>query len=266
MRGVAIEAGFAAALRSPGAPAPGGLGGGLSVARARRGFDVHCNNVACSIHDALAAAFPVVHALVGADCFRNIALGYLRAHPPRSPVLLAYGGRFPHFIARCAHTAPLPYLPDVARLEWLRLRAFHAADAQTLPPDAFARLIERPETLARTRLQLHPACRWLRAAHAAHSIWHAHQAPDGFDPRSLSDVRLGAPEEALCVRPSLQVEVLRAPPGSSALLVALRNGAPIGHALEQALAGNGPRDLQALLAVLLTPGVVRAFDPKEEPA
>jgi hypothetical protein len=42
----------------------------------------------------------------------------VRIEPPLSPILLKYGGRFPTFIETFRPTSSLPYLADVARLEW----------------------------------------------------------------------------------------------------------------------------------------------------
>ena len=48
---------------------------------------------------------------------------FVRAHPPRSPVLALYGDAFPGFLERFEPVAHLPYLADTARLELCPARA-----------------------------------------------------------------------------------------------------------------------------------------------
>ncbi|MEZ5722575.1 MAG: DNA-binding domain-containing protein [Paracoccaceae bacterium] len=58
-------------------------------------FDVYRNNVVVSLSEALATGFPVVRKLVGEAFFSAMAGVFVRAHPPRSPVLTMYGEGFP---------------------------------------------------------------------------------------------------------------------------------------------------------------------------
>ena len=101
-------------------------------APARR-FRVYRNNVYAGLIDVLAGRFPVVARLVGEEFFRAMARLYVEREPPSSAVLLRYGANFANFIAGFPPAAPVPYLADMAALEWLRHSAYHAADAAALP-------------------------------------------------------------------------------------------------------------------------------------
>jgi uncharacterized protein (UPF0276 family) len=90
--------GFAETLLDPRAPIPAGLRTWNGSDPARR-FDVHRNNVVTSLTAALAATFPVVLELVGADFFQAMAREFVRAAPPASPVLAEYGEAFADFVA-----------------------------------------------------------------------------------------------------------------------------------------------------------------------
>ena len=138
---------FAAALLDPALPAPAGL--------AERRFAVYRNNVTVGLCDALAASFPTVAALVGEDFFYALARDFIRQSPPAGPVLHEYGEGFPAFIAGHAAAGDLPYLPDVARLDWVCLRAYHAADAAPVGIDALAAV--PAAALDGLRLSLHPS-------------------------------------------------------------------------------------------------------------
>lgn len=104
-----------------------------------RRFDVYRNNVAYALSRALAARFPVVERVVGAEFFAAMAQIFLKTGLPQSPVLLEWGKEFPAFLEGFPPLSGLPWLPDVARLELARGAAYHAADAEPLSPEALMR-------------------------------------------------------------------------------------------------------------------------------
>ncbi|MFA7290739.1 MAG: DNA-binding domain-containing protein, partial [Rhodocyclaceae bacterium] len=122
---------FAAALLDPAQPAPAGLITWNGSDPAQR-FGIYRNNVMVSLIEALADTFPVVQTLVGEEFFRAMAREFVRVSPPVSPVLAYYGDEFPAFVEHFPPAASLPYLADVARLEYARVLAFHAADSVPL--------------------------------------------------------------------------------------------------------------------------------------
>jgi hypothetical protein len=89
---------FAAALADPSAAAPAMTQGRLHAPDARR-FAVYRNNVAVGLIGALEARYPVSRRIAGDDLFRAMARAFMRAHRPRSPVMIAYGEEFPEFVA-----------------------------------------------------------------------------------------------------------------------------------------------------------------------
>ncbi len=231
-----------ARLLLQGAAAPAGLAtwNGSDVAQR---YGVYRNNVVVSLIEALGAAFPVVRALVGEDFFSAMARDFVRASPPQSPVLSTYGDEFPDFIALFAPAASLPYLADVARLELLRLGAYHAADADALTPADFTRLgVER---LIDARVRLHPALRLLSSPYAIASMWRAHHGL-----RAWATVDPTTPENALVVRPLFNVEIVALTDGAFALLEILRAGETFAAAVAGAAAAEpafGPDDALSLL-------------------
>jgi Putative DNA-binding domain len=89
---------FAAALGEPSAPPPAMTHGRLGAPDASR-FAVYRNNVAVGLIGALEARYPVSRRIAGDDLFRAMARAFVRAHRPRSPVMIAYGAEFPEFAA-----------------------------------------------------------------------------------------------------------------------------------------------------------------------
>lgn len=165
------QASLAAALFDPGIDPGPMLRLDTGRSGSPRGFDVHRNTVMASLVQALAEGFPSIERLVGAAYFAALAAVFVRAHPPRHPVLLAYGASLPAFLEGFAPVAPLPYLADVARLDGLRRRAWHAADVPALSVESLAGA--NPERLAERRIALHPSVGLLGSAFPARALWQA---------------------------------------------------------------------------------------------
>jgi hypothetical protein len=251
--------GFAAALLDPGHPPPPGLVTWNGSDPAVR-FAVYRNNVAVSLVEALADTFPVTRQLVGPPFFEAMARCFVTTEPPRSPVLTAYGDGFPDFIAGFAPAHALPYLPDLARLELGRVRAYHAPDAESLGTAELAGHLADPDRLPGTRLTLHPSAAVVASAHAIVALWAAHHG-DG----RIEDVDLDRPEWALVLRQGDEVLVLRIPRGAAAFVAALGAGAPLGEATEVAACAEPELDLVETLALLIHQGAIAAWHPPGDP-
>lgn len=258
---------WAELLLEPGACAPPGLRSWNGSDPARR-FAVHRNNVLASLGDALAETFPVLREVVGADCFGALALAFVRQHPPRHPVLADWGEDFgpwlDHIVTRSSDLAALPWLGDLARLEQLRQRCCHAADASALSPQALAGRLAEPARLPHWRPGWHPAAAVWRSRWAVLSLWTAHQRQDPSQPVSLAGLDIHRPEAALLLR-SAADEVLLWPLSASAaaFCAALASGAPFGEAQRLSLAEPGADsfDLVELLTLLLRHGVLVEAPP-----
>ena len=144
---------------------------------APRSIDVHREEVYKALQEANREAVGVTNdALDGASVTDAMAREYARAHRSESGDLNRYGERLADFLDDFPHTADLPYLPDVARMEWLAHRAHFAADAPAFDARALASLED--ERLAQLRLQLAPACALLASAWPLARLWTIHQ--DGY--------------------------------------------------------------------------------------
>ncbi|MEM6677541.1 MAG: DNA-binding domain-containing protein [Pseudomonadota bacterium] len=241
----ARESAFAHALLAPDQPVP------EAVRRAQR-FAVYRNNVVVGLIDALAATYPAIQALVGETFFRAAAREFVLAHPPRSAVLIEWGGAFPDWIATFPPAAGVAYLGDVARLEWAWNRAYNAAEAVPIPIDALAALPS--ESLGATAIALHPSVAIVPAGFPIVSLWA--QATGRVEGTRLD---LGQPEIALIARPEAAVEVRAIDPGTATFLQSLAAGAPIETA---AMAAGGDEALLAeRLAGLFQHGLAIALRP-----
>ena len=251
---------FAAALLDAALPAPPGLTTWNGSDPAHR-FAVYRNNITASLVEALPATFPVTRALIGEAFFNAMAREFITASPPRSRLLAEYGDELPGFIAGFAPAGELPWLADVARVEALRVRAYHAADVRALTAAEFRPLLQQPDRLAETRVTLHPACFWVRTAHATFSLWAAHQHADDHGAPDLSAIDIDVPQDVLITRPALEVHTRCLPAGGADFLDALAAGRPLGESVARAAAVHSEFDPILHLTLLIREGLVSRLLP-----
>ncbi|KAF0228283.1 MAG: hypothetical protein FD175_2064 [Beijerinckiaceae bacterium] len=241
---------FSRALVDPNVPPPSGLrkeGGRIPSRR----FNVYRNNVTVSLCDALAQTFPVVRQMVGDEFFAAMAREFVLVHPPKSPIMSGYGEEFPDFVRAFGPAASLPYLADLARLEFLQVEAFHAADAAPFEPGLLATFVS--EQLADLRFRAHPATRIITSAFAVASLWFAHHGQG-----DLGDIDPARPETVLITRPDFAVRIYRLPQGAFPFFSSVLAGQPLGVGAQEALPGDETFDLPGALALLLESGATEA--------
>lgn len=217
---------------------------------------VYRGNIAGNTHKALADAYPVVVKIVGAEFFEGLAREYLRCYPSVSGDLNEYGGEFARFVAGFSHTLDLPYLPDVARLEWLVHRAHYAADAQ--PFDATRLAAISADAWSGLRPLLAPACALLESPWPLARVWEVHQ--DDYAGEFAVDLDAG-PSRVLIQRPRFRVEVAAVAPGAYKFLQGAEHGDSVAAALAAALGADAGFDLAAALAAWVAAGVITGFEP-----
>ena len=168
-----LQAAFAAHLAGA-APDPALLGavrGGAIPAAAR--LAVYRHHVTTSLAAALATTFPTVVALVGDAFFRRLAGDFVARALPAGPVLGEYGGGLADFLDSWAPAAELPYLADMARLDWAMNLACQAPPAGRLAVADLAALDE--DRLLSLAPGLPPGAALLDSAYPLDRIWQASQ-------------------------------------------------------------------------------------------
>ncbi len=193
--------------------------------RQSRRFNIYRNNRMVSLIDNLTAAYPTVHQLVGDDFFRAVARLYIQKTPPRSPVMAEYGGDFDRFLDAFPNTQGVPYLADIATLEWCRLCSYHAQDAAAVRAEVLSEI--SPESLESTCFSMHPSLFLVSSQWPVGSIWSA-IANNADQPV----VDMNRAEEVMVVRAEHTVSVQILPADGAELLKQLRDGKPLLAAVE----------------------------------
>lgn len=214
------------------------------------GLRVYRNTIAAGQIDALAANYPTVQRLVGDDWFSSAARAYAEHYPPALPMLVLYGEAFPEFLVfEGAETMPR-YLPDVARIDRLWIRAHTAAADAVAGREMLAGL--DPSDLFAARLRLHAAVSidWFETP--AVTLWRLNRPP-APDPTGTPRFHWRA-EGAMTTRPSGKTHVRVLTAGVHALLLTVAGGATLGAAAVAALEADPDIQIPLVLNDLIDAG------------
>jgi hypothetical protein len=218
-------------------------------------LQLHRHHVVSSIGAALAATFPTVAALVGQEFFGLLACDFAAGTALEDPVLSRYGEHFSQFVAAKQDMHGLPYLADVARLDWALNVAFHApleprlsaADLAGWPQDSLPSLSVRLPT----------GSSFIVSAYPLDLIWQASQPGT-----SVSQVDLAAGPACLVVfRRSEDAAFAVLAPGEAAFIERLRRGDRLAIAAQHALRVEEDFDVTATFGRMLALRLLVAGTP-----
>jgi uncharacterized protein len=223
-------------------------------------FALYRGNLTATWGKTLANAYPVLRQLVGEEFFGGLSRAYGMANPSENADLNRFGAHFGAFLDTFPHVADLPYLPDMARLEWALHRAHYAPSAAPLGAAELAALT--PQQLEAAVLRLHPTGALLASDWAVVALWQAHQ--DGAGVAFPAQMR--APSYALVLRPQWKTQVLALSRAEHAALSALAAGRSFGAALDAAFDIEPAFELGAHLGRWMERGVFAAIGSAAEQA
>ena len=220
------------------------------IAAAER-IAVHRNNLFSALTDTLRAGFPAVCRLVDERFFAYAAHEFIRAFPPRRAVLAEYGEGFAGFLRHFPPCRDLPYLSDVARLEWLMQAAAHAEDRAPIAMSALAGVAA--DDAPHLALHLHPAFGLMDSPFPIDRIWRANRGENPID----EAIDLAAGGVHLQVdRRAADVMLTALDAASFAFRLALLSGGTLEAAANAALGIDAAFDLTQALAALFTEGAI----------
>ena len=200
-----------------------------------------------NIEHAMALTYPVTKALVGDKFFRFAIKYYANDTRPPSPNIDEYGEDFADFLAQFEPAQKLPYLPDVARLEWHYQISALAPRSQVIDSNALSAVAQ--EKYFSLYLHLPASAQFFSSPYPVDKIWHWSQDNNEQDngegeqeqPPLILEDEGGC--NILIIRPFAQVNILRILPEEQIFLRALQRGANLFEAYEEATAINEEFDL-----------------------
>jgi len=210
-------------------------------------------NLSATWNKAMAVAYPVIAQLVGAEFFEALVREYGRAHPSDNGDLNRFGAHFATFLRSFPHVRELPYLPDMARLEWLLHRTHYAQEAPAITAAQLSAVA--PEDVESCTVGWSPTAQLFASDWAVVPLWLAHQAGAGV----AFPQQMPVPSRALISRPQWTAQLTQLSPASYAALQQLAQGASFGAALDAAFAVDEDFDVANNLQPWLQHGLFTAL-------
>lgn len=134
---------------------------------------IYRNSFRAALLNAMREVYEVCVKLVGDEFFNAMAMDYIKQTPSYSENIGHYGEEFSAFIANFPHTKDLPYLSDVAHLEWAWYQALHAENVRPFNSAGLAALSE--EAHEHIVFTLPPSMTLLESDYPIHEIWRLNQ-------------------------------------------------------------------------------------------
>jgi Putative DNA-binding domain len=211
---------------------------------------IHQRHYEASLVIALTTKFPATLWFIGDALFTAAARAFVYRHPPAAPCIAEYAEDFPRFIAAWPGAEHAPYLGAVAEADWLLGQAALAVEQPALSLQALAAI--NAEKLPDVVLSLQRGLRFMQASWPIDELLELHLGDDAPERYELNpeDVWL----EIRGTRGAFGFQRLDRP--SYLFRRAVKAGAAIGDAAEQALAADPSFDAGAALAALFADGVV----------
>ena len=118
--------------------------------KAEQRLAVHQDTIFENFVTALEITYPGVWRLIGHDCARGLALAYGHefANITDRANISGFGESFPDFLENFPSTKHLDYLPDYAKIEWLRSRSYQVINQKVISAEQFNEfMLSDPESV-----------------------------------------------------------------------------------------------------------------------
>ncbi len=220
---------------------------------------IYRGNGIAACRKALELIYPVCRTIVGDAFFKQLALQYIEAYPSLQPDLNVYGDAWPDFLQRSITTdtalRDLPYLADLAQLEWHYHAAYYADDDSTIDFVALQQVSTARQGDICWRCSASLAV--MQSSYPLYAIWHGNRGERAMD----SVPGLEEPQYLCIYRKDFELKVELIDSRSYSLL----QGILEGQTMTRLLAANGAGDIDRLLPQWVQCGWICGFSLAQAP-
>jgi hypothetical protein len=214
-------------------------------------FSIYRNNFLVGVKAYLSDTFKTVQKLVGEKFFNALSQAYIEHEFPTSGNLHEYGASFSTFIAEFKAAESLPYLAQVANLDWAHHQAYYAIEPKSL--DVNELLAQGEAALLSAKVCLKPSVQLLASDYPVDQIWA--QSQDDYKGEFNVDLKSGACQ-LLVFRNEWKVQIWRVNDSAWCLLQQLyfqnEGTNTLENALTEAMQHAEPEMVQSFLGELFT--------------
>lgn len=136
---------------------------------AQNRLQVYQNNTSLILQDLLENSFPILVYLLGDAFFKHMAKSFIHLMPPQSPNMNHYGTLFPSFLESQEALKAHPYIPDIAKLEWLRHESYISPILPAMDAENLQQVAARNN--GDIQLKIQPHVKTLASTYPVYEIW-----------------------------------------------------------------------------------------------
>ncbi len=196
-------------------------------------LNIYRNNFFNSHCAAIQETFPHIERLVGVDYVQHLVREFIREVPYTSGGMQDFGQNFSGFLRRGEVARRLPYLADIAELEWAMSESANAANLPSFNSAKLSRFT--PGEYPDLKAVMHPSFRLVSSVFAIYDIWLLRESD------SSPDLALSGQSVGVC-RVDFEVYLRLLSVGQVVLLQSLSKGDSLAAALDAALATESELD------------------------
>ncbi len=188
---------------------------------------VYAGGYLTRIYSALEEVFEATHQVLGDAVFHALAEDYARQFPSQDYNLSFAGRHLPEYLRSWKRAEALPFLADLALLEWRVCEAFHAFEQPAMNPAQLSAIA--PDAYDHLQLFFQPSVSVVASAWPILDIWQARKVP-----RETININLiDRPQRVLIYRRDVQVVCEPINPAQQVLLGTLLQEKTLGDACGQ---------------------------------
>ena len=140
-------------------------------------LSIYGNAYQSRLVEALASSFPFLHTCLGDDEFYALAATYISQQPSTYRSIRWYGDSFPEFTRQSELYKSLPYIDQIAELDWMMTLVFDSKDADVVTLEQVALI--SPDVWADMRFVFHPSVHRRQFGWNIVELWQSSLSEDG---------------------------------------------------------------------------------------
>lgn len=190
-------------------------------------INIYKNNVVSTLRENIIAKYPIILALVGEEFLNYCVREYVKNNPSKNGNLDFYGKEFANFIASFKPAQTLPYLSDVAKLEWLLHEIYFDEDIKILDKIKFSKT--DVNQLENVKFKVNKAVKLIASKYPIYQIYQM------VNDNLIKDLDISSGgENLLIIRPEFKIKAIEIYDSEYQFLSALFNSKTLHEAYLQA--------------------------------
>jgi hypothetical protein len=203
------------------------------------------------IASSLSEAFPAIANILGDGSLAKLTERFIRRGLPSERNLNRIGRSLPHFLVDDPLSGDLPFLPDLAALEWAIFECFHSEPGRDF--DLATTTAFSLDDWARTQITFRPGSTVVLSAWPIRELWMTRE----LDRSEINLDLAGRPEQVLVHRVGFAVETQSIDALEALALERLLDGARLGEVMQKlSEEGAEPERVSSLFTRWVTLGLI----------